>query len=304
MISPHVLEWISFGLALVGGALAYLEWRRSRIVQVIPSARIAPADPEDLGEAPSIAKGWRRLLAPMAAHLRPTNQVDLERILTRLLHAGRRARHDVDRFTEEKTVGILLGAVMGITMSFVMEGGTGLFFMAVFFLAGKMVPDALLDAKGKERREAVSRSLPGAVDLLVTCLDAGLSLEQSVARVAKELGHSSPTLAEEFTITASEFEAGISLPDALRRLARRVGLDDLSAMCGVIAQAHALGAPVGQTLRDYALASRQHRIALLEERAGKLTTLLSLPLILCLLPAAMTIIIGPSAVHLVRALFK
>src|SRR5262249_5315063 len=143
--------------------------------------------------------------------------------------------------------------------------------------------------------------LPSAVDLLVTCLDAGLALDGAVARVAQDLAHSEPIVAEELKITAGEFEAGVALPDALRRLARRVGTDDLAAMCGVVAQASTLGAPIAQTLREYALASRKQRISMLEERAGKLSTRLTLPLALCLLPAALLIILGPAVVQLLKA---
>jgi tight adherence protein C len=172
----------------------------------------------------------------------------------------------------------------------------------IALLGGLFGPSKLLVIKAADRREAVARALPGAVDLLTTCIDAGLSPEQSIARVARELELAAPTLAEEFTITASEFQAGVSLPDALRRLARRVGLDDLSALCGVIAQAHGLGAPIGDTLREYAHSSRRKRMSMLEERAGKLAAQLTIPLAVCLLPAAMMVIIGPAVIQLVRAL--
>jgi tight adherence protein C len=94
----------------------------------------------------------------------------------------------------------------------------------------------------------------------------------------------------------------VPLADGLRRLSRRVGLDDLSALCGVLAQAHGLGAPIGNTLREFAASSRRSRTSMLEERAGKLAAQMTIPLAVCLLPAAMLIIIGPAALELVRAL--
>ncbi len=236
----------------------------------------------------------RIVVSPLAAAFRPASQHDLDRITTKLQNAGRRGRDEVDRFAEEKALWVVFGMLTGIAGMALIGGMVGLMIFLVCAIIAIMGGEKAVDMRVTERQGAVERSLPGAVDLLVTCLDAGLSLENAVARVAADLSHSEPILAEELRITASEFEAGVSLPDALRRLARRVGIDDLSAMCGVIAQASTLGAPVAQTLRDYALQSRKQRISMLEERAGKLSTRLTLPLALCLLPAAMLIMIGPA----------
>jgi len=198
----------------------------------------------------------------------------------------------------------MLWMVGGIGFGFgamaLLSGLAGLLGFLTAILVGLVASDRILASRTSDRQSAVGRGLPGAVDLLVTCLDAGLALEQSIARVAADLAHAEPILAEELRTTASELEAGVSLADALRRLSRRVGLDELAAMCGVLAQASALGAPIAQTLREYAIASRRQRIAWLEERAGTLSTRLTLPLALCLLPAALLIILGPAAVQLMK----
>jgi tight adherence protein C len=182
-------------------------------------------------------------------------------------------------------------------------GGLGGFLVAMGSLVlGLIGPRKVLDIKAADRREAVAAALPGAIDLLTTCIDASLSLERALARVAREIAPTSPVLAAELSVTARELEAGVPLADGLRRLSRRVGLDDLSALCGVLAQAHGLGAPIGNTLRDFAASSRRARMGMLEERAGKLAAQMTLPLAACLLPAAMLIILGPAALQLVRAL--
>jgi tight adherence protein C len=280
--------------AASGGALAAgTAWLRLRRAAdpTVPGAS-DDAEPTSL---------LRRLASPLAMRLRPSRQSELELLQTRLLRAGRRQRSAVDRYLEEKLLALLGGLFGGIFLGGAVGGSGGFFLMLGCMLLGIIGPDRVIDARGTRRREAVAAGLPGAVDLLVTCLDAGLSLEQAISRVSHDLAHSSPTLAEELRITASEFEAGVALPDALRRLARRVGLDDLAAMCGVVAQAHALGAPVAHTLREYAVASRRQRMSMLEERAGKLSTQLTIPLALFLLPAAMLMILGPAALQLVRA---
>jgi tight adherence protein C len=197
---------------------------------------------------------------------------------------------------------ILAGRALALTASAGVGGLLGLLLAMGGLLIGIVGPARLARMQAADRRDAVARSLPPAVDLLTTCIEAGLSLEQAIARVGREISGHSPVLADELSLTAGELEAGVSLPDALRRMARRVGLDDLSALCGVIAQAHGLGAPIGSTLREYAQAARTSRMSMLEERAGKLAAQLTIPLATCLLPAAMLIIIGPAVIQLVRAL--
>jgi tight adherence protein C len=216
------------------------------------------------------------------------------------LTAGRRSRDAVHRYCEERVLVLLGGMIFAVLFSSWLGGLLGLLLAMVALLVGILGPGKLLALRAADRQNAISRGLPGAVDLLTTCIDAGLSPEQAIGRVARELRLSAPTLAEEFSLTASEFEAGVSLPDALRRLARRVGLDDLSALCGVVAQAHGLGAPIANTLREYAQSSRRKRMSMLEERAGKLAAQLTIPLALCLLPAALLIIIGPAVVQLIQ----
>jgi tight adherence protein C len=175
-----------------------------------------------------------------------------------------------------------------------------IFFVA--FVFGLIFPKLRLSSKADERREAINRALPSAIDLLMTCVDAGLSVEQAMSRTAKEYSRSSPILAEEFSIAANECEAGVALTEALRRLARRVDLEDMSGLCSIISQAHELGAPIVDTLADYADSSRKLRMATLEERAGKLATKLIFPLALFLLPSAMVAILGPAAIQLMQSL--
>jgi tight adherence protein C len=288
-MDPTLLNVVAAGAAAAASALAFVAHRR-----------VTAAGRASAGEAPTGLV--RRLVAPIARQIRPTNQAELEVLTTQLLNAGYRDRNAIDRYCEERVIAMFGGMALALGASVVI-GGLGGFVLALFAVVGGVLgPGKLMVMRAAERRERIAQALPPAVDLMTTCIAAGLSLEQAVARVARELEVSSPVLAEEFRTTAKEFEAGVSLPDALRRLARRVGLDDLSALCGVIAQAHGLGAPVGTTMREYAQSSRRQRTSMLEERAGKLAAQLTIPLAVCLLPAAMLIILGPAVVQLVRAL--
>lgn len=290
MDAASTLQLFAFGSATSASVMAFQAYRRSSAAEAVADGDVGPTSL------------WRRLVSPVAVHLRPTNQTELELLTTQLLTAGRRNRDAVDRYCEERTAALLSSLAMALMATIVFGGLFGLLLALMSVVLGVLGPSKLLTLRAAERQEAIARHLPSAVDLLTTCIEAGLSLENSVARVAAELELSAPTLAKEFRLTSKEFEAGVALPDALRRLARRVGLDDLSALCGVIAQAHGLGAPIGNTLREYAESSRKQRMSKLEERAGKLAAQLTIPLATCLLPAAMLIILGPAVVQLVRAL--
>jgi len=295
-MTPEILYLVSLGAALLGFVFAVVAWRRVNRRQMVEAAELIASG----GDVVTPKGVFRALVSPVAQAMRPKSQIELDRLVTRLMNAGRRGRDEVDRFLEEKVLWMAGGVGFGFGAMALLPGLAGLCGFLLAILVGLVASDRLLASQTSDRQSAVGRGLPGAVDLLVTCLDAGLALEQSVARVAADLAHAEPILAEELRTTASELEAGVSLPDALRRLSRRVGLDELAAMCGVLAQASALGAPIAQTLREYAIASRRQRIAWLEERAGTLSTRLTLPLALCLLPAALLIILGPAAVQLMK----
>ena len=215
---------------------------------------------------------------------------------------ARTAKEELDHFLEEKLMGYLLGFTLGPLLFLAIGGRGGLLLMLLCFVAGIVLPGKRLDITAEERRQAISVSLPGAIDLLMTCVDAGLSVEQAINRVATEFTRSSPILAEEFGLCAKECEAGVSLAEALRRMARRVELDDMSGLCSVIAQAHELGAPIVATLSEYATSARKVRMAKLEEWAGKLAMKMMFPVALFLLPAALVVMLGPSLASVIETL--
>jgi tight adherence protein C len=298
-MDPTTLHLLSAGAAGVAAALGLVTWARLRRAPAVGAGATGALDDDGGDDAPA---AWRRAVAPLALHLRPTSAEELDLLGARLLNAGLRSRDAVDRFCEDRVVAMLAGMLGALVWAAVVGGGAGALLAMVSLVLGLVGPGKVLAARAAERQEAIRAALPGAIDLLTTCVDAGLSLEHALARVARELDAAAPVLAEELAVTARELQAGVTLPDGLRRLSRRVGLDELSALCGVIAQAHGLGAPVGNTLREFAESSRRSRMSMLEERAGKLAAQLTVPLATCLLPAAMLIIIGPAVLQLVRAL--
>lgn len=295
-MSPQTLHLVALLASASGAILAFVALRRARSRTVL-----APDVVGVEAEPPGVLRG---LVAPLANWLRPKSHDELEELRWRLLRAGRRGRDVVDRFLEDRAIALGIGLAVGITGAGLLGGGLGLIALLAGPMMGAVAPDRMVDSRAAARRKAVGQGLPAAMDLLVTCLDAGLAVNQAVSRLAKEISRSSPILAEELALTAREAEAGVPLPDAFRRLARRVDNNELSAMCALIAQAYPLGAPLAQMMRDHATATRASQLAAMEEQAGKVAVRMTMPLTLCLLPASLLAIVGPVGIQLVRALSR
>ncbi len=250
------------------------------------------------------ASDWQARLAAMGRRVGAGSR-DGERkaLQSRLQAAGVRDPEAVDLFLAiQLTMVLVVAAIALIVGGFLIQALDDALLLAVGAVAvGYLLPLKLLDARANARRLQISRALPGAVDLLVSTIDAGLSVDQALERVGAAIDDSDPPLAEELAVTAREINAGIPLDEAMRRLGRRVGLEELQGLCAVIAQASVLGARIGQSLRDYSDASRRQRIAGLEERAGKLSARLTMPIVFCLLPASLLVVIAPAVVDVVRA---
>jgi tight adherence protein C len=289
-MSNPLMSVMSVVAALAAAVVAVLGWRRVKL------AELAAAGVDDA----RLASPWRAVLRPIAGGIMPTG-ADLEKLTAKLLQAGRAGRNELKFYAEEKLLGLVLGIGIGLLGMVLIGGKGGLLLLLVAFVVGLLAAEKVVDGKVASRRDAVGRALPGAIDLLMTCVDAGLSVEQAIRRVAREFTRSSPILADEFGICANECEAGVPLSEALRRLSRRVDLDDLAGLCSVIAQAHELGAPIVETLASYADSARRLRMARLEEWAARLAIKLLYPGVLLLL-AALVIMLGPAFVQILPAL--
>jgi tight adherence protein C len=162
---------------------------------------------------------------------------------------------------------------------------------AVFF--GWRMPDIVLSRLAARRQRRLEQGLPDALDLLVFCAEAGLSLDQAIEQVAHDLRSSSPDVAGEFAAAAAEMRV---LPDrstALENLAQRAGLASLRSIVATLNQSIRFGTPLSDSLRVLAAEMRTERLARYEERAARLPVLLALPLMAFILPSMMMVIGTP-----------
>ena len=162
---------------------------------------------------------------------------------------------------------------------------------------GYYLPQILLRNAAARRRAALRRALPDGLDLMLICVEAGLSIEAAFARVSEEVGKASPVLAEEFALTSAELAFLSDRAAALGNLAHRTGLPQLRALASALQQAERYGTPLVQALRVLAQESRDGRMALAEKTAAALPPKLTVPMIAFFLPALFVVILGPAAIQ-------
>jgi len=181
-------------------------------------------------------------------------------------------------------------SIFKLYISLIIAAGMGLYLPALF-----------IRAKADRRQQALVNAFPDSLDLMLVCVEAGLGLEAAFSRVGMEMMTSHPLLAEQFGAVVLELRAGRSHEDALRRMADRAGADDIRAFATLLIQSTKLGSSIAQTLRTYASEMREKRKLRAEEKAHRLPVLISVPLVVCMLPTMIGVLMLPAAIRVVRA---
>jgi tight adherence protein C len=170
-----------------------------------------------------------------------------------------------------------------------------------FGVAGWFVPEMLVGHQVKARAKAIVSGLPDAIELLVICVEAGLSFEDGVDRIVVELRQSQPELAEELALTSADLKILPSRDLALANLYERVEMPSIKSVVTTLTQTMRYGTPLAHALRSVAAELRNDVILKMEERANELPTLMTIPMIIFLLPTVFLIVGGPAALQLIDA---
>ena len=165
---------------------------------------------------------------------------------------------------------------------------------------GLVGPRSFIDGRIRSRQEMFQNEFPDTLDLLVVCVEAGLGLEAAFVRVTDEVRDSHPRTAEEFGRLGQELAAGRSRSDALRAMADRAGVDTVKSFVALVIQTDALGVSIAQTLRTYSGEMREHRMLRAEEKAARIPVLMTIPLIFCILPVIVAVIMLPLVIDMIR----
>ncbi len=245
-----------------------------------------------------------RLLAPFARVAKPGSQEEAARLALRLQQGGIRSEHAATAFLAAK-----VALAVAFLVGFLWFNATRIdpiepayLVAVVVFAAGFYLPEAWLSSRTRKRQTQIERGLPDALDLLVTCVEAGLGLDSSLQRVADEVQLAWSELSSELRTTFLEVKAGIPRVQAFRRLASRTGVRDLKSLSATLTQTEIFGTSVALALRIQAEGIRIRRMQRAEEKAAYVAVKMTLPLILCILPSLFAIIIGPAMVNIAKNL--
>jgi tight adherence protein C len=253
------------------------------------------------GERERPAKGFSRLagfLRPFARLVRPSEGEELSRIQRSLVHAGYRTENAIEILLGVK---LLLPLIVIIILWQIdshretpLELPPAIAIAFIFIAFAFFLPNLWLRSKITARQQLLSDALPDSMDLLVTCVEAGLSLDAAMARVAQEMELVSPVLAHEMKQTLLEIQAGVRRSDAFHRLSNRTGVEDLRTLSAMIIQTEMFGTSVSRALRVHADGMRTKRMQLAEEKAAMVSVKMTIPLIMCILPSLFAVVLGPA----------
>ena len=165
-------------------------------------------------------------------------------------------------------------------------------------------PDLWLKNKVDKRTHAIRKGLPDALDLLVICAEAGLTVDAAFGRVARELGKAYPELGDEFALTSIELGFLTDRRSAFENLARRIDLDSIRGVVTTMIQTEKYGTPLASALRVLSAEFRNERMMRAEEKAARLPAIMTVPLILFILPVLFIVILGPAACSINDALLS
>jgi len=251
------------------------------------------------------ARTLAQLLRPFTALARPSKSDELSRARLNMVRAGLRGENSFEIFMGLKlflapvlTIGFLeLNANLANPMQFPVDVVLAIWVCGFIFF----VPNFWLNGKIKERQQALERALPDAMDLLVTCVEAGLGLDAAISRVAQELALSSPLLGEELNHTFLEVQAGVTRADSFRRLAERTGVEDLRSLSAMLIQTDIFGTSVARALRIHSDGMRIKRMQQAEEKAAMVSVKMTIPLVLFILPSLIAVVMGPAIVMITQS---
>ncbi|MEX1251178.1 MAG: type II secretion system F family protein [Hyphomonas sp.] len=298
---PAALFFLAM-LAAIPGVIAFL---RNRKADEDVSRRLTRHNPNAIDQARQGGSAIGRAVMGLADNAAPMEGEEVNAVRGKLNLAGFPQKNAVSRYFAARFVCVVIPQI-------------ALFFSLHYFsdlpnyapvgvsillaLIGLAAPGMYLDMEIKKRKQAASIGFPDMMDLLVACVEAGLSLDAAVQRVGEELELRHPIIAAHMRTLSLELRAGRERKKAWGTFARRLGLEEAGSLATMLRQAEEMGTSLGQTLRVFSADMRQRRILMAEEKAMSLPAKLTLPLIFFVFPVLLGVLTLPAVVMLGRSL--
>lgn len=305
-LSGPAIPALMFFLAMLAAIPGIISFLRNRQANEDVSRRLVRRNPEALDQ-PRRGNVIAQAVMGFADNAAPTEGEEVNAVRGKLNMAGFTQKNAVSRYFAARFVCVVIPQV-------------ALFFLLPYFavadlpkyapigaslllvVLGLGAPGKFLDMRIAERRQAASLGFPDMMDLLVACVEAGLSLDAAVQRVGEELELRHPVIAGHMRTLSLELRAGRARKKAWRAFADRLGLEEAGSLATMLRQAEEMGTSLGQTLRVFSADMRQRRILYAEEKAMALPAKLTLPLIFFVFPVLLGVLTLPAVVMLGRTL--
>ena len=289
---------------LLTNAVARRAATRARLDEV-RGDQIRLADSASL-RGDTLGKGWHKLTEFIERSGISLVDTQGESLRARLVAAGYTSPLAPKLFTAIR-LGLLV-LLPAIFVGAIFLGGSEVspFKLYIFGVAlaifGLYAPNLFISAKADRRREAIVNGFPDSLDLMLVCVEAGLGMEAAFDRVGREMLHSHPLVAQMLSLVTLELRAGATREEALRNMANRTQVTEIRSFSTLLIQSDKLGSSIGETLRVYASEMREKRRMRAEEKAHKLPVLLSVPLVACMLPVMIGVLMLPAIIRVMRTM--
>ena len=289
-----ILAFVFASLLVTAGALAFAPGGNATIERRLGELTGRAMKEADEARLQRVVGALKRLGQAV-----PHSPNEMGKLQQRLVRAGFRS-HDAVIIFFGLRIGVAL-LLFGVLGSPILMRPSLPFALAAAGV-GYLLPSMVLGRLEKRRQHRIRMGLPDGLDLLVVSVEAGLGLDQAIQRVGEEIAFAHKELSDELRLVNLELRAGKGRTDALRALADRTGVDDLSSLVAMLVQTDRFGTSVAQSLRVHAETMRTKRRQRAEEAAAKTGVKMVFPLVFCIFPAIWVVTIGPAAIKFVQVL--
>lgn len=287
-------------LATCGVVLGFFIWRNRDLWQTKARMRGLGTAPRERPAGNGLSKLLLARLPDMGTPLLPTNEDQRSRLRQRLFEAGIYDRNALAVMMGVKmllmAVPLVLSAMLAVSGALSPTRAVAAGIVGIGL--GMIAPGLWLDYRKKARQSGLRRALPDALDMLVLCVEGGVSLGGAMQRVNVELSTAHPLLAAEIDLVQREMMLGVSVGEGLQKMAARTDLEEMRNLASVIVQSERYGTSVVKALRIHAETLRIQRQQRAEELAQKAAVKILFPTLLCIFPAVFIVILGPAAFQL------
>jgi len=302
LANPYMLGFIGFATLITVLSLAY------GVQLLLNPERTAQDRIADLtggrGDLPGLieSESVQKVTGNLGSLAQPGSEVEQNLVRTKLIQAGFRSRTNLESYSTLRAALAVVFPLLCLPIMPQTEVIYTLFIVMITATIGYYSPAVYVNSRLKARQAALLKPFPDAMDLLVSSVEAGLGVDAAFQRVAQEIEGAAPELSRELQMVNHEVAAGIPRTDALRRLDKRTGLQEINSLVNVLTQAERFGTSIAQSLRVHSDLVRSKRMLEAEEKAAAISPKLTVGMIIFILPSLFVVLVGPAAINVIRNL--